>query len=493
MNVTKGVRDLFAADEKRILPYYVFMLCVAIATGIIISSGAFTGMQILVLAAIAFVLFFVFDRPHVVSYIALPLLFIPLSMGIVFRLRITWAAEPLLLVLFLIIVIKNVQSNERSSVLSVRRNPFLLLIVLYVIVLISNYIRNPLQASSALGLAEEMGGIRFYYEKILIFSFCLSLGYLAETNSSFSKRFFNLLLLMATIVTVIGLLIFVWDALYELIETLIATNTFNSTSLLTGLWKKAIDPYTGALRNSVLWITPFGILMLLADVTKMSKPARAFLLVLFVTGLVLSATRSFFFGILCALIVWAILTHNKKMLVLLIIVAIIGFLLPSIGLLTKQFRRILYFPSDLEKLTSFRYELFKIYWTVFTQHPVFGVGVGMTEIEMVPLGSPEYFLQQNLRFGGHGFFLGTLYTQGIIGLLPFLLLWGLALRTGFFLYRHTQAENLKAIGLFTIMFVVYSAVPFLVGGAETYNQFFVVIGLVSGVYAYYKKTHETAC
>ncbi|KPK67867.1 hypothetical protein AMJ87_12730 [candidate division WOR_3 bacterium SM23_60] len=480
---SKHVRNSFDMGKGW---YYAFMFIVAITAGIIISSGVFTVWQTVLLATIAFALFFIYNKPHVVLYVALPLMFIPLSLGTLFRLRITWAAEPLILILFLLIVIRNMQTSGRTFVLS-HKNPFLLLIFLYVIVLVGNYFRNPLPASSALGMVQEMGGIRFYYEKILVFSLSLSVGYLAETQTSFRQKFFNLILIMASVVTVIGLLIFVWDSLYDFIENLIVTDVFNNASLLTGLWKRAVDPLTGALRNSVLWVTPLGILLLLADVTSISKPAKMVLLALFIAGLVLSATRNFFFGILCALLVWAILTHNKKMIIVLIIVGIVGFLIPGIGLLTKQFRRILYFPADLERLTSFRYELFKIYWRFFTQHPLFGVGVGMTEIEHIPAASPEYFLQQNLRFGGHGFFLGTLYTQGIIGLLPFVLLYIVAVRIGFVLFRNGQDDSSKALGLLAIMFVAYSIIPFLVGGRETYNQFFVIIGLVGGTYGYYRK------
>lgn len=482
MNI-KHVRSAFDTGKGG---FYALMFITAVVTGIIISFGIFTVLQTVLLAAITFALFLSYRKPHLVLYCALPLLFIPLSLGTLFHLRITWAAEPLILILFLIIVVRNMQNSERSFVLS-HENPFLLLIFLYVIVLFANYLRNPLSASSALGMAEEMGGIRFYYEKVLIFSLSLSVGYLAETQTVFRQKFINSVLIMASVVTIIGLLIFVWEALYRFIENLITTGVFNNASLLTGLWTKAVDPFTGALRNSVLWVTPFGILLLLADVTSMNKLAKVALLVLFVSGLVLSATRNFFFGILCGLLVWAFLTHNKKMIIVLVMAGIIGFLLPGIGLLTKQFRRILYFPADIERLTSFRYELFKIYWQSFVHHPLFGVGVGMTEIGYVPAASPEYFLQQNLRFGGHGFFLGTLYTQGIVGLLPFVLLYLLTTRIGFILFRKGKDHRTKALGLLAIMFVAYSVIPFLVGGRETYNQFFVIVGLVGGTYGYYKK------
>ena len=412
-------------DEK--LNYLIVIIFFSLVMGIIISFGIFSFSQVLILVAAVFVLFFIFNKPDIVCFIAVILMFIPLSLGTVFKLRLTWSAEPIIMVFFFLNVLRNVNSKKKSSVFTIEGNPFMIPFVLYLIVFIISYTRNPLPASSMTGVAEQMGGIRFYYEKVLMFMFCLSIGYLVEMNDNFTKRLFNLLLWMTTLVTAIGILISLFQPLYQFIESMRLIGIFTDATMLTGLWHKTVDPFTNALRNSVLWITPFGILMLMANVVSVKRLVKAFLLAFFVIGLVLSATRSLFFGTLFALIVWAFLTRNKKVLILLIIITIIGFLLPTIGLFSRQFDRILYFPTDLERLTSFRYRLLDTYWSVFKQHPLFGVGVGTTEIGDLPPASPEYFMLQNLRFGGHGFFLGTLYTQGIVGLIPFLLLYVLTI------------------------------------------------------------------
>lgn len=484
------LREDNASAYQKHLNFYLFIIFFALAFGIIISFGALTPLQTLILVCVVFLLFFVFNKPDLICLLTVSLMFLPLSLGTVYHLRITWSAEPLIMILFILVVLRNIHSRLKSFVLTVEGNPFLLPLLLYLLVFVFNYMRHPLPASSMAGIAEEMGGIRFYYDKILMFLFCLSIGYLVEMNNDFTRRFFNVLLLMTALVTTIGILVFLFQPLYEFIEKMRLAGIFTDATILTGLWHKTLDPYTSALRNTILWITPFGLLMLISNVVKVKNFVKVILLFFLMTGLILSATRSFFFGTLFALIVWAFLTRNKKILILLTVVTVIGFLLPTIGLLSRQFDRILYFPTDLDKLSSFRYTLFETYWKVFKQNPLFGVGVGATEVGNYAPASPEYFILQNLRFGGHGFFLGTLYTQGIVGLMPFLLLYFLAIKYGLrFLRSHKTTQHMN-IGLFSLMFVAYSFIPFFVGGSETYNQFFVIIGVLAGSIAREHKIRE---
>lgn len=487
MNLSAVLKRVNNKITKEKLNYLFVIIFLALAMGIIISYGIFTLPQVLILVATVFVLFFVFNKPDIICFVAVALMFLPLSLGTVFKLRLTWSAEPVIMILFFLIVLRNLSSEEKSSVLTMKGNPFLAILLLYLIVFVFNYVRYPLPASSIVGVAEEMGGIRFYYEKVLMFSVCLSVGYLVEMNNNFRKRFFYLLLLMVTLVAIVGFLIILSDPLYGFIEELRDSSVFTTSTMLTGLWFKGIDKFTGALRNSVLWITPFGILMLIANVINVKTLVKIILLAFLTIGLILSATRNFFFGTVFALIVWSFLTGNKKLVIIFVMITIIGFLLPSIGLFSRQFGRILYFPSDFDRLTSFRYELFRVYWTVFKQNPLFGIGVGATEIGKLSPDSAEYFILQNLRFGGHGFFLGTLYTQGIVGLLPFLLIYFVAIKTGYKLFKLKYDSYCRNVGLFSLMFVFYSFIPFLIGGAETYNQLFVVIGVLSGSFARYQK------
>ncbi len=486
MDFIATIRDRSNSSARMYRPYYLGIVLLALCAGIIIAFGVFTHFQILLLVGVLVLFYYGFKKPDMICLVTIILMFIPLSLGTVFKIRITWSAEPLIVLLFGLILLKNLNSKEKSFALSLRKNPFLIPILLYGIVLFVNYMRYPLPASSIAGFGEEMGGIRYYYEKILMFIFCVSLAFLIETNEHFHKRFFKILLFMAIVVTTIGFMISLSDVFDSFIEDMIASGIFADTAILTGMWYKTVDILTDAMRNAVLWITAFGILILMADLVRVRTFVRIALLVFFFTGLVFSATRSFFFGALCALIVWAFMTGNKKLLFLFFLIAIVGILLPGLGLVSRQFDRILYFPSDLDRLTSFRYELFKTYWVMFSKNPIFGVGVGATGAGRLLLTSPEYFMQQNLRFGGHGFFLGTLYTQGIIGLLPFLLIYFLTVRIGLRLFRSNH-RLYKVIGLFSLLFVAYSIIPFLIGGDETYNQFFVVVGILAGSYAGYQK------
>lgn len=173
-----------------------------------------------------------------------------------------------------------------------------------------------------------------------------------------------------------------------------------------------------------------------------------------------------------------------------IVVAILGLIVQTVSSFSPQINRLFYFPSDTDKLTTSRIDLFNIYWNDFRKNILFGVGVGATEIPKAA-SAQAYFFLVNLRFGGHGFFLGSLYTMGIIGLLPFLMLYYKALRVSYKLYKRPSAEFDKLTGMLCIMFIGYSLIPFMVGGIETYNQFFLLIGIIAGLYMKLQRDNAT--
>lgn len=399
-------------------------------------------------------------------------------------------AEPIIGILFLLIFLRNMIAKEKAGVFSVKANPFFIPLVIYAGVLVFNYARFPLLASSVAGIAEEMGGIRYYYEKLLMFSLFFSIAYLAETDYAFTRRLSKVMLVMVLVITSIGMLTTFIDPLYRIIVNLQESGVVASNTILTGCWKKVVDPYTGAVRSYILWITPFGILLLISGMVRIKPVLRIMLLGFLALGLILSATRSFLFGTLVGLIVWAFLTKNKRLLIAFTVVVLISYLVPNIGLFSKQITRIMYFSTDIDRLTSFRYELFTAYWDMFRQNILFGVGVGATEIGHRIPDSPEFFFAQNLRFGGHGFFLGTLYTQGIVGLLPFFLLLISGIKIGSRLFEQKEDPYYKTAGLFSLMFIAYSFIPFLVGGSETYNQLFLVYGILAGSHARFRETYS---
>ncbi len=489
MNTTTPFKKPDTAIHDSRLNYYLVLVFLALALGIFIAFGIFTFTQILMLGIIAFLLFIIFNRPDMICYALIIFMFTPLSLGIIMRLRIVWVAEPIFVILFLLVFLKNMTAKEKAGVFSVKANPFFIPLVIYAGVLVFNYARFPLPASSVAGIAEEMGGIRYYYEKLLMFSLFFSVAYLAETDHVFTRRLSKVMIVMVLVITSIGMLTTFIDPLYRMIVSLQENGVLATDTILTGLWKKVIDPYTGAIRSYILWITPFGILLLISNMVRIKPVLRIMLLGFLALGLILSATRNFIFGTLVGLVAWAFLTKKKRLLVAFTIVGLIFYLVPNIGLFPKQMTRIMYFSTDIDRLTSFRYELFTTYWDMFGQNILFGVGVGATEIGGRMSGTPEFFFAQNLRFGGHGFFLGTLYTQGIVGLLPFIFIYIACIRAASILFNQDRFRDYKIVGLFALMFLAYSIIPFIVGGTETYNQLFIVIAMVAGAYAkFLKKT-----
>jgi hypothetical protein len=493
MNISLSIRDRFLRIFDGRLSYYILVVFLASLVGVVIAFGVFSFTQTLFIGIIVFSLFIIFNRPASICYLLMILMFIPLSLGTVLRLRIIWLAEPVILILFLLVFLKNITARDRSGVFTIKTNPFIIPLVLYVGVLFFNYLRFPLPASSVVGVAQEMGGIRYYYDKLIMFLVFFPIAYLVETERPFSKNISRLMLFMTVIITFVGMLTVFIDPFYQLIVHLQESGVFASDTVLSGLWAKVTDPYTGAVRSYILWIAPFGILLLMSDIVQLKPVPRITLLGFLSFGLVLSATRNFVLGTLLALVVWALLAKKKRLLFAFSIVAIVLYLIPSIGFLSKPINRLIYFSSDMERLTSFRYDLFTTYWEMFQKNILFGVGVGATEIGGQMPGTPEYFFMQNLRFGGHGFFLGTLYTQGIVGLIPFLLICFIVFRMSMRLFRVQNNVYYKKIGLFGLIFIVYSIIPFIVGGAETYNQFFIVAAIISGTYTHFlKKTGSHA-
>lgn len=483
------VSEICKSVGKDNISQTIVIIVLAFLFGALGSLGVFTFHQMIFIGIFVFIIPLAFYRSEVVYDIALVLMFIPLSLGVVITINITWAAEPIILVLYAVLLIKYFFSSSKKYTFTLRMNPFAIPVMLYIGVLLFNYIRFPLPASSVIGASEEVGGIRFYYDKILIIIVFLCTAYLTESDGNFRPRASRLLLAMTMIVTAIGIVVTFIPSFYQIIVILKESEFLAAHSILTGVWHRVIDPYIGTVRSYILWITPFGILLVISKMIDLTKTKYITILTFLFLGLVLSATRSFFFGIFAGLTAWALLERKKRLLIIFVVTGLVAYLVPSLPIFQKQMARLFYFSSDLERFTSFRFELFTTYWNAFKQNIFFGVGIGATEIKGQISGSPEYFFAENLRFGGHGFFLGTLYTQGIVGIIPFLMIYFMMFRMGLRLFREKDNKECRTVGLFTVMFIVYSIIPFIVGGTETYNQLFIVLGLLTGTYLRYMNKH----
>ncbi len=408
-------------------------------------------------------------------------MFIPLTLGTIFKIKINMAAELLIFLSFVSILFNYISSSRKSYIFSSRKNPFLIPIILYIIVLVFNYIRYPLPPSSLSGLSEEMGGIRFYYDKIIMFIFFFSIAYCSEANTNYIKKVLGIIVLMTTIANITGIILYIFPKLNSIFTTLYNNGIFSTVAFFNGSLGRTIDPLTGAVRINIFWGTAIGFFVLISNAIKPKLFIKIMLLITYGIGVLLCATRSFFFGVIIALIIWTILSKNKKLMYLFAAIGFIVLIIPTIISSSSQLGRLFYFPSDVEKLTTSRIDLFDIYWNDFKKNMLFGVGVGATDIPKAA-STQVYFLMQNLRFGGHGFFLGSLYTMGLLGLLPFLLFYYKTIKISYRLFKQPSNEFNHLVGLLCIMFIGYSFIPLMVGGMETYNQLFLLAGILAGLY-----------
>jgi len=208
---------------------------------------------------------------------------------------------------------------------------------------------------------------------------------------------------------------------------------------------------------------------------------------MFAFGLIFSGIRNFFFGTIAALILLGFQQRNKQVFLLMIIGAILGYIsyYYSPLLLPQQFQRLFWLKGGFYEIAPARAPLFSIYWESFKRHPFLCVGFGTTEVSGARLASYEYFLLTNLRYGGHSFFLGTLYTKGIAALIPFLWILGVGIYSAFKLSK-VKENNTGSIAVFCLLFLVYCIIPFSVGGIETYNLLFLIVGILSGLHMKYR-------
>lgn len=462
----------------------IFIFFVALVIGLIISNGLFLPHQILILASCFLFLIMVFNKPDIVAFSVLILMFIPLSLGSIFQIKFRWVVEPLIIILILCNILKKRGYRHKNYVLH-GKNPFLIPIVLYFTVFFLNYIRNPVPATTLLGLPPEMGGFRYYYENFLLMMLFFTFADLSVSESNFIKRVMNVLFWTLSIITVVGLLILFVKPIESLIAQLQRNGIFSTRAMATGCWGKDIDVRTGAFHSLLLGsVTPLGILLLVSGAVKIKKICKLILFLMFAFGLIFSGVRSFFFGTVAALIFLTFQQRNKQLFFLMIIGGMLAYVFFNYASSLPQFQRLFWIKGGLTQISPSRAPLYSIYWETIKKHPIFGIGFATTMID-VERGAAEYSMLSTLRFGNHGFFLGTLYARGLAGLIPFLWIIGIGICKAWRLLSIKDGDSYKPIAFFCLSYLIYSIIPFIFGGVATYYSFFLVIGILSGLHMKY--------
>jgi hypothetical protein len=337
--------------------------------------------------------------------------------------------------------------------------------------------------TSFTGLSTDLGGFRYYYQDILLILSLFIIADIVYSRHDFAKKSLIILFWICVSLTLLGLLILFVEPLSILVESLQLKGIFSSRAMATGWW--GVKKSENVFRSGILYsVPPIGIMILLSDSINLKKMIKLILMILLLIGLVFSGTRSFFFSIIIVMIFIFIYKHNiKTSLAIVSILVLIGLFAQYEPFMNQFDRFFIVRHRTYQEAPEYRTPLYSIYWETFKKYPVIGIGFGKTEVtSRNDPESLEYYISSNLRIGGHSFILGTLYTKGLLGLMPILWLY----------FRNVQIvrqqigsngnESDKAIVLFCGLFLIYSIIPLFFGGVETYSFLFVVSGYLAGIH-----------
>jgi hypothetical protein len=460
-------------------------LLVAFGVGMVITKGPFKPFQILVLL-IGFLFFpWVLIRPHIGVFATIVLIFIPLSIGNLFRIPHLQVAEVVIPLITIAYFISKVLKRKPIFVFKRSMNPFLIPILLYFGVIFTNYLRNPLPPSSIVGISQDLGGLRIYYRFFL--SFCAYLLF-AEAVSSDMKiipGIKGLLWQICLILFLLGIVLIYSPAAQNILYSL-QTHGIFPLSFFEAAGAELLETryrlVSGAYRIDTLEeVASICLLLSLAGTKKLNSLSKWILCGFLWSGVILSGARSSFVGTILGFCFMVVLQKKWKALPLLFVTGFMVYICVFVyyDLLPLQLQRILKIVGRLEQLDVGRSTIFPIFWSSFLKSPVFGVGIGSVEIRGIGM---TRFVTQQLRFGGHGTYISLLYTTGILGFIPFLWIYLTGIKTSLYVFNRASNKMVKTLSLFCLLYLIYDLIPLGFGGLGASLPLFMVFGIISGFY-----------
>jgi len=451
----------------------------------VLSKGFISPFRILMLL-IGFLFFlWVLIKPHIGVFAAILLVFIPFSVGSPFNIPDLEVAEVGIPVITIVYFLFKIIKRKPILIFKSSMNPLLIPILLYFGVVFTNYLRNPLPSSSVLGIPQEAGGLRVYYEFFLSFCAYLVFGEAVSSDMKIIQGIKGFLWQICLVLCLLGIvLIFsypVQNILYSLQNRGIFSFAFFSAAGAE-LLETRYRLFSGGYRIGTLGeVAPICLLLLLAGAKKVNGLSKWILYGFLWFGLILSGARGSFVGTILALCLWLVLRKSWRALPLLFVTGFIIYICVFVyyDILPSQLQRMFKIRGSLEQMEVYRGMLFPLFWSSFLGNPVFGVGMGGVEIYGTGI---TRFLTQQLRFGGHGTYLSLLYTTGLLGFIPFIWVYLSGIKTSLYVFNRASNKMIKTLSLFCLLYLIYDSVPLGFGGLGASISLFMVLGIISGFY-----------
>lgn len=430
-------------------------------------------INILLVIVSALWIFIFMLKPERSTYICVLLLFVPISIGH-YRgntLPISYLAIPAFTVIYLLHKL-----TQRSPIYSLQRslNPLLIPILIYFMVVFSNYFRNPIDLANIIYKAQ---GLRVWIGYFLCFCCYLIFSEVVATKIEITQRFIRFLFQLCIILSILGvILIFSYSVLKFLLYLHNLGLFYNFYGGGGDISSTHYRLYGGGYRIGTLQsVAPISLILLLTKVYKVNNSLKWILYVFLWFSLALSGGRSFFLGMVLALVVWLIIQKNPRYLIAIPIIFLFFYLglFVYYDILPGFLQRILQIRDAFATFEP-RVYLFSLYWESFLRiNPLFGVSIGSVEFS-------TSFDWENLRVGGHGTYISILYLFGLVGFIPFV--WGLVkgLKHSYSLSKRVNDKD-KSLAMFCFLWLTYFLVPMTFGGKGSDLMYFAVLGIISGL------------
>jgi len=450
-----------------------------------ITKGSFKPFQILVLLMVFLFFLWVLIKPHIGVLGTIVFIFIPVSIGNLFRIPHLQVAEVVIPLITIVYFLSKILKRKPIFVFKRSMNPLLIPILLYFGVIFTNYLRNPLPPSSIVGIPQELGGLRIYYS---FFLSCCTYLLFAEAVSSDMKiipgiegLFWQICLLLSLFGVVLIYSYPGQNILYSLqTQGVFSPSLFSAAG--TELLETRYGMVSGAYRIGTLGeVASICLVLLFAGAKKVNVLWKWILYGFLWFGVILSGGRGTFVGTVLAFYLCVALQKGRKALPLLFVLGFMVYICVFVcyDILPLQLQRILKILGPLEQLDVGRSRVFPIFWSSFLENPVFGVGVGSVEIRGTGM---TRFVTQQLRFGGHGTYLSLLYTTGLLGFIPFLWIYLAGIKSSLSVFYRTSNKMVKTLSLFCVLYIIHDSIPLGFGGRGASLPLFIVFGIISGFY-----------
>lgn len=295
-----------------------------------------------------------------------------------------------------------------------RGNVQAVFVTLFFFTILVSYARKPLLPAGILGTESDMTGVKLYWRYFSCFLAYFTTIYWVNRNRIAPTQLYAVNLYLSLFMTLMGFTIFLTGV--------------KIPGLSGHIWEVS-STSVGATRLPFLGVfAQLGFLICLTEACGRMK-GRLLFLAVFAAGIFLSGGRTVLFSTIAAIVVF--LALNRSFLLMFVGAFAVAVFLFSVKAMenststsqVQQFARV----GSLSEDSVLRYYLFQQLVDEIRAHPIFGTGFGKSyETELIVIRgkfvTPD-FVDKQLRAGSHGTHLQLMKNLGIVGYLPFLLVW----------------------------------------------------------------------